>query len=121
MTTFLQLKYFIYIFFAIISIAMITKIKILENQVERWQQKAQETLKELSVCQASIETQNTAIKQFEANNDDMIKMHKKQVDNLTAQLVERKIEVVEVLKKDPSCEKQLEIILEDQRRFLING
>lgn len=106
-----------YIFLSIVIIALSFKILLLQNQVERWRNKAQETLKELSVCHTSLDNQNAAIEQYKLNEGELRESYKKSIENIESKLKDRKKEVVEVIKKDPTCERQLLEIIKDQESF----
>lgn len=71
-------------------------------------------------CLNTLDNQNAVIEQFRLSEQELKKAYKKELDNITKQMGNRKAEVIEIIKKDPSCENQLQLILDDQKRFL-NG
>lgn len=94
------------------------ELKKVESDLKECQQMLADERTEKQACLSTINSQNACIDQFKANEGALAKKHKAELDNLTKQLATRKVEIVKVLQKDPSCERQLEAIEEDQKRFL---
>lgn len=116
--TYLKAGGFFFVIIAILMLPQYFKITKLKKDLKLSQEMANDAIIDKNRCNDTLFNQNRLIEQFRADNKVLEDKHKKEIENLTMRLNDRKVEIIEVLKKDPSCENQLKLIEEDQRKFL---